>query len=143
MLESTMNGSKINERRLLKVPGFEEGLFYFIGCTEKTYPGINASFIRLCKTLGIDLHTSTKQSCCTGNFLPFNVAPLESVVSFTQRNYNIIKQHSNKCITSCNGCFSSFQNCDAFFKKDLLMRVYLIFFNKRRLLKIRLKIIFL
>ncbi|MFX0102844.1 MAG: heterodisulfide reductase-related iron-sulfur binding cluster [Candidatus Hodarchaeota archaeon] len=116
MLESNTCDSKINKNRLSKVPGLEEGIYYFLGCTERTYPGINASFIQICNALNINIHTSTKQSCCTGNFLPFNVAPIETVTSFTQRNYNIMKQYSKKCVTSCNGCFSSFQNCDAFLK---------------------------
>lgn len=118
MLESNVKISKINEDRLSKVPNFDENIFYFIGCTEKMYPGINASFTRLCKKLGINVNTSNKQSCCTGNFLPFNVAPIDTILSFTQRNYNIISQYSKKCITSCNGCFSSFQNCDALLKEN-------------------------
>ena len=50
--------------------------------------------------------------------MPFNTAPVDTVVAITQRNYNLIKQHARAAVTTCNGCFSSFQNCDACMNGD-------------------------
>ena len=103
----------INEKRLQAVPEITDQIYYFIGCTEKTYPGINNAFIEICKIIGNEPITSNKQSCCAGNFIAFNTAPLETVVALTQRNYNLIKEYAHSCVTTCNGCFSSFHNCNA------------------------------
>ncbi|MHA1699106.1 MAG: heterodisulfide reductase-related iron-sulfur binding cluster [Promethearchaeota archaeon] len=116
MIEPIPVDKKINKERLDAVPGIDEKIFYFRGCTEKAYPGINNAFVELCHAWGQEIISSNKQSCCTGNFLAFNTAPLLATEAFTQRNYNIIKEHSNACITTCNGCFSSFHNMDAYIK---------------------------
>nr|MDO8110252.1 heterodisulfide reductase-related iron-sulfur binding cluster [Candidatus Sigynarchaeota archaeon] len=106
----------INEERLNAIPAMSDKIFYFQGCTERAYPGINGAFIDACKAMGNTPVTSNEQSCCTGNFLAFNTAPLETVLAITQRNYNVIKKASASCVTTCNGCFSSFHNCDAYFR---------------------------
>jgi heterodisulfide reductase subunit B len=108
----------INTDRLAQVPGYNEKIFYFLGCTEKAYPGINDAFLDVCKLLGTYAVTSAKQSCCTGNFLSFNTAPLDAVVAYTYRNYHVMAEQAPCCITSCNGCFSSFHACTAYFKRD-------------------------
>ncbi len=104
----------INEERLNAIPAMSDKFFYFQGCTERAYPGINGAFIGICNAMGNTPVTSSKQSCCTGNFLAFNTAPLETVLAITQRNYNVIREASTNCITTCNGCFSSFHNCDSY-----------------------------
>lgn len=108
----------LNQARLDAIPSITDKIFYFKGCTERAYPGINNAFIETCKIMGNELITSDEQSCCTGNYLAFNTAPLATPLAITQRNYNVIRQHTTACLTTCNGCFSSFQNCDAYMKKN-------------------------
>jgi heterodisulfide reductase subunit B2 len=108
----------LNQARLDAVPSITDKVFYFKGCMERVYPGINNAFTEICKIMGAELITDEgEQSCCTGNYLAFNTAPLATPLAITQRNYNVIRQHANACVTTCNGCFSSFQNCDWFMKK--------------------------
>jgi heterodisulfide reductase subunit B len=104
----------VNMARLAKVPSLGEQIFYFQGCTERQYPGINNGFIETLKQLGTVPVTSNQQSCCAGNFLAFNTAPLETALAITQRNYGVIKARAPACITTCNGCFSSFNTCNVY-----------------------------
>ncbi|MHA1794014.1 MAG: heterodisulfide reductase-related iron-sulfur binding cluster [Promethearchaeota archaeon] len=118
MIEPEVKKHVVNKTRMEKVPDIDEKIFYFQGCTEKGYPGINNAFIEIMKIMGNEPFTSDEQSCCTGNFLPFNTSPLVTTAAITQRNYNVIKKYSTSCITSCNGCFSSFHNTNGYLEKD-------------------------
>ncbi|MHA1682631.1 MAG: heterodisulfide reductase-related iron-sulfur binding cluster, partial [Promethearchaeota archaeon] len=118
MIDTKDKKGKINQERLGKVPEITESIYYFEGCTERVYPGIINSFLDLCDALGIDVSTSNKQSCCSGNFLPFNVASVKQVGAITQRNLNVIAEYSKNCITTCNGCFSSFNNVEAYLSEN-------------------------
>ena len=119
MFEQKSPVHALNQARLDAVPSITDKIFYFKGCTERMYPGINNAFMETCKIMGAELVTSeSEQSCCTGNYLAFNTAPLATPLAITQRNYNVIQEHANACVTTCNGCFSSFQNCDWYMKKD-------------------------
>jgi heterodisulfide reductase subunit B len=110
---------KLNQARLDAVPSITDKIYYFKGCTERLYPGIDKSFTETCKIMGAKLVTNEgEQSCCTGNYLAFNTAPLATPLAITQRNYNVIREQANTCVTTCNGCFSSFQNCDWYMKKE-------------------------
>ncbi|MBD3188664.1 hypothetical protein GF325_17690 [Candidatus Bathyarchaeota archaeon] len=112
----------INQARLDAIPDLDEVIYYFKGCTEKSYPGINTGFIEICKALDVDIKESTEQSCCAGNFLPFNVAPVESVVAITKRNYSVMEGYARKCVTTCNGCFSSFMQADHYYQDEPSIR---------------------
>lgn len=113
MIDPVAAPRHVNAARLEAIPVKGDPVFYFQGCTERVYPGINNAFIEICKKLGTPVIASNKQSCCTGNFIPFNTAPVDTVVAITQRNYNIIKAQARSAVTTCNGCFSSFHQCDA------------------------------
>ncbi len=108
----------INQARLAAIPSLNDKFFYFQGCTERAYPGINGAFIETCKQLGNVPETSNQQSCCTGNFLAFNTAPLETPLAITQRNFNVMKAKAPACVTTCNGCFSSFVTCNNYLKQE-------------------------
>lgn len=119
MLDPRGKESRLNKARLDAIPTLASKIFYFQGCTERAYPGINGAFIETCKLLGNVPATSNNQSCCTGNFLAFNTVPLKTPLAITQRNYNVIKAKAPACITTCNGCFSSFMTCDMYLKQQL------------------------
>nr|MDO8083328.1 heterodisulfide reductase-related iron-sulfur binding cluster [Candidatus Sigynarchaeum springense] len=108
----------LNEARLDAIPSLSQKIYYFQGCTERAYPGINAAFIETCRLLGNAPMTSNEQSCCTGNLLAFNAVPLETPLAISQRNYNVIKAKAPACVTTCNGCFSSFVTCDYYLKQS-------------------------
>lgn len=118
MLDPRGTARHLNKARLDAIPAIGSKLFYFQGCTERTYPGINGAFIETCKLLGTIPATSNSQSCCTGNFLAFNTVPLKTPLAITQRNYNVIKAKAPACITTCNGCFSSFMTYDVYLKQQ-------------------------
>ncbi len=118
MLDSKAKQPALNQARLDAIPALSEKIFYFQGCTERAYPGINSAFIETCKLLGNSPEISNNQSCCTGNFLPFNTMPLETPLAITQRNYNVIKAKAPACVTTCNGCFSSFMTCNVYLKQQ-------------------------
>ncbi|MBN2150554.1 MAG: hypothetical protein JW839_03805 [Candidatus Lokiarchaeota archaeon] len=118
MIDGKGKGPGINQARLAAIPSLGDKFFYFQGCTERAYPGINGAFIETCKLLGASPETSDEQSCCTGNFLAFNTAPLQTPLVITQRHYAVIKAKAPACVTTCNGCFSSFLMCDTYLKQQ-------------------------
>ncbi len=125
MFETRSRSRGINEARVASIPLANDPIFYFQGCTEKVYPGINAGFMEICKAVGNTPFTSSAQSCCAGNFLAFNTSPIEAAVAISKRNLAVAGQHSKNCVTTCNGCFTSFCNCEAYVNHDpsLLERV--------------------
>ncbi|MEX2757211.1 MAG: heterodisulfide reductase-related iron-sulfur binding cluster [Candidatus Sigynarchaeota archaeon] len=117
MIDGKGKRTGLNDARLDAIPSLSQMIYYFQGCTERAYPGINGAFVETCKQLGSVPATSNEQSCCTGNLLAFNTAPLETPLAITQRNYGVIKAKATACVTTCNGCFSSFMTCNSYLKQ--------------------------
>jgi heterodisulfide reductase subunit B len=92
--------------------------FNFRGCTEAVYPGTQYSFHKICEQANINLVESEDQTCCSGNFLLFNLTTSAGITAIAQRNLNVVKPFSKWLITLCNGCFSSFMLAEDFLRRD-------------------------
>lgn len=108
--------------RLKAIPVDETQFFLFRGCTEELYPGIQAAILKVFKKMGIPLVTSNDQSCCSGNFLLFNLTTSAGVTAINERNLNVARPLSKYLLTSCNGCFSSMNLGKNFLERDKGLR---------------------
>ncbi len=96
----------------------DQPFFNFRGCTEAIYPGIQYAFRKICALTGINLVESDDQTCCSGNFLLFNLTTSAGTTAIAQRNLNVVKKYAKWMITLCNGCFSSFMLAFDFLRRD-------------------------
>ncbi|GAB4331437.1 MAG: CoB--CoM heterodisulfide reductase subunit B [Promethearchaeota archaeon] len=108
--------------RFESIPLQDTQFFLFRGCTEQVYPGIQEGAIKVFKKLGIGLVTSDDQTCCSGNFLLFNLATSTGVTTVGERNLNVVRPLSRYLLTSCNGCFSSMNLGKEFLRRDEELR---------------------
>ncbi|MHA1731795.1 MAG: heterodisulfide reductase-related iron-sulfur binding cluster [Promethearchaeota archaeon] len=102
----------------MDIPVDDTQFFLFKGCTERVYPGIQEGALKVFKRLGIQLVTSEDQTCCSGNFLLFNLSTSAGVTAVCERNYNVVRPLSKYLLTSCNGCFSSMNLGRDFLRRD-------------------------
>lgn len=107
-----------NLKRLLDIPIDDTQFFLFQGCTERLYPGIQEGAKKIFKKLDLQLVTSDDQSCCSGNFLLFNLTTSKGITAIGERNLNIVRPLSKYLLTSCNGCFSSMNLGKDFLRRD-------------------------
>ena len=109
--------SKKNLEMLEKL-NLDQPFFNFRGCTEGIYPGIQYAFRKICEQTNINLVESEDQTCCSGDFLLFNLTTSTGVTAIAQRNLNVVKRYSKWLVTLCNGCFSSFMLAYGFLQRD-------------------------
>ena len=102
----------------LEALNLDRPFFNFHGCTETIYPGIQYAFHKICEQSGINLVESDDQTCCSGDFLLFNLTTSTGVAAIAQRNLNVVHGYSKWLVTLCNGCFSSFMMVYRFLQRD-------------------------
>jgi heterodisulfide reductase subunit B len=113
-----MNGTPLTNLQKLEKLDLNQPFFNFRGCTEAIYPGIQYAFRKICALTGINLVESDDQTCCSGNFLLFNLSTSAGTTAIAQRNLNVAKRYAKWMVTLCNGCFSSFMLANDFLRRD-------------------------